>query len=64
MSEEPHQAHHDADSHMDAHTSLGDDDHGHAEPRLGPIDWPAWAYSALGGLAGVVVVAMFWVAIS
>jgi hypothetical protein len=57
-------AHHDADTHMDAHTVLSDDDHGHAEPRLGPIDWGAWAFALLGGAAGTAVVAMFWLAVS
>jgi len=57
-------AHHDAATHVDAHTDLSDADHGHAEPRLGPIDWPAWGYAALGVAAGVIVVALFYVAIS
>ncbi len=56
-------AHHDDASHMDAHTALSDDDHGHAEPALGPIDWGAWAYALVGAAAGLVVVALFWVAI-
>jgi hypothetical protein len=55
-------AHHDAVTHMDAHTSLSDDDHGHAGPALGPIDWGAWAYAVLGGAAGLIVVAVFWLA--
>ena len=56
-------AHHDDASHMDAHTALSDDDHGHAEPALGPIDWSAWAYALVGAAAGLVVVALFWLAI-
>jgi hypothetical protein len=56
--------HHDAQTHMDAHTVISDDDHGHAEPRLGPIDWAAWGYALLGAAAGAVVVAMFWVAVN
>lgn len=55
-------AHHDAATHMDAHTLLSDDDHGHAEPALGPVDWTAWAYAAVGTAAGLLVVALFWVA--
>ncbi|MEX2546788.1 MAG: hypothetical protein WD830_03255 [Chloroflexota bacterium] len=57
-------ADHDSQTDMDAHTSLSDDDHGHAEPRLGPIDWGAWAYALVGAAAALVVVALFWVAIS
>jgi hypothetical protein len=55
-------AHHDATTHMDAHTAISDDDHGHAEPRVGPIDWGAWGYAILGALAGLVVVALFFLA--
>ncbi|HSH22006.1 MAG TPA: hypothetical protein VK992_05310 [Candidatus Caenarcaniphilales bacterium] len=55
-------AHHDAATHMDAHTAVSDDDHGHVEPRVGPIDWAAWAYAALGALAGLVVAGLFYVA--
>jgi hypothetical protein len=57
-------AHHDAATHMDAHTVLSDDDHGHAEATLGPIDWSAWGYSVVGALAGIVVLYFFWVAVS
>ncbi len=57
-------AHHDAATHLDAHTSISDDDHGHAEAALGPIDWGAWAYALVGAAAALVVVALFWVAIS
>jgi hypothetical protein len=46
---------------MDAHASLSDDDHGHAEPRLGPIDWRAWFYAAVGFAAGLVVAGFLWV---
>ena len=56
-------AHHDDATHMDAHTALSDDDHGHAERALGPIDWGAWAYALVGAAAGLVVVALFWLAI-
>lgn len=51
-------AHHDAATHMDAHTRISDDDHGHAEPRLGPVDWPAWGYAALGVVAALLIVAL------
>lgn len=44
-------------------TSPGDehaDTHGdHREPTLGPIDWRAWIYSAVGVAAGVMVAAIF-----
>ena len=56
--------HHDPATHMDAHTSLSDDDHGHAAEELGPIDWQKWAYAVVGGLAALVVLIFFWVAIS
>ncbi|MEP7157875.1 MAG: hypothetical protein ABI797_00470 [Chloroflexota bacterium] len=57
-------AEHATDSHMDAHTTLSDDDHGHAEEALGPIDWRAWGLAVLGALSGVVVLAGFWVALN
>jgi hypothetical protein len=47
--------------HVDEHMS---DDHSHGEPRLGPIDWAAWAYAGLGVAAGLIVVVAFWLAIS
>jgi hypothetical protein len=56
-------AHH-ADTHMDAHTVLSDDDHGHAETAPGPIDWRSWGYAIVGGLAGLVVLAFIYVAIT
>jgi hypothetical protein len=56
-------AHH-ADTHMDAHTVLSDDDHGHAEAALGPIDWAAWGYTIVGGVAGLIVLYFFWLAIA
>lgn len=46
----------------EGHT-LSDDDHGHAEERLGPIDWSAWSYALVGTLAGVAVLAGFWLAL-
>jgi hypothetical protein len=55
-------SHHAADSHMDAHTSISDDDHGHAEAALGPIDWSAWGYALVGAAAGLVVVVLFFIA--
>ena len=57
-------AHHDSATHMDAHTTLSDDDHGHGEEALGPIDWGAWSVALLGGAAALVVVALFWVAVN
>lgn len=42
--------------HGDEHTSDG---HGHGEPRLGPIDWGAWAYAILGVAVGLLVVVAF-----
>ncbi len=55
-------AHHDAATHMDAHTSLSDDDHGHAETTLGRIDWGAWTYALVGAATGLIVIAVFWFA--
>lgn len=55
-------AHHDAATHMDAHTTISDDDHGHVEPRLGPIDWTTWGAAAIGAGAGMLVVALLWLA--
>ncbi len=52
--------HHDPVTHMDAHTAISDDDHGHAEPRLGPIDWQAWGYALIGVAAGLLVVGLLW----
>ncbi len=56
-------AEHDPVTHMDAHTALSDDDHGHAEMALGPIDWRAWGLALLGGAAGVLVLGCFWMAL-
>ena len=55
---------HDLVTHMDAHTAISDDDHGHAEGSLGPIDWRAWGVAILGGASGVMVLAGFWIAVS
>ena len=57
-------AEHDPQTHMNAHTAISDDDHGHAEGSLGPIDWGAWGLAVLGGLSGVVVLVGFWIALS
>jgi hypothetical protein len=56
--------HHDDVTHIDAQTVISHDDHGHAEPRLGPIDWPAWGFAVLGVVAGLLVVVLFYVAIT
>lgn len=55
---------HDPQTHMDAHTTISDDDHGHSEMALGPIDWRAWGLALLGGAAGVVVLACFALALA
>jgi hypothetical protein len=60
----PADPHHDSATHMDAHTALSDDDHGHDEAALGPIDWGAWAVALVSGAAALLVVALFWVAVS
>lgn len=57
-------AHHDTATDMDAHTTLSDDDHGHAEAVLGPVDWAAWSYALIGLASALVVVALFWLAIN
>lgn len=54
-----HAVHHDAATHMDEHTSLSDDDHDHTASALGPIDWARWSYAIVGGIAGVIVIALF-----
>jgi hypothetical protein len=56
-------AHHDTITHMDAHTTLSDDDHGHAEEALGPVDWGTWGYAIVGGAAAVIILAMFFFAL-
>ncbi len=35
------------------------DDHAHAEPVLGPIDWPAWGAGAVGLIVGLMMAAAF-----
>lgn len=57
-------AEHDALTHIDGHTALSDDDHGHAGMALGPIDWRAWGLALIGAAAGVVVLACFAVALA
>jgi hypothetical protein len=47
------------DGHVDEHAA---GDHGHEEPRLGPIDWAGWAYTLAGVAIALVVVAAFWIA--
>jgi hypothetical protein len=55
-------ADHASGAHLDAHAGMSDDDHGHAEPRLGPIDWLAWGYAVVGVAAGLLVAGLFWMA--
>jgi len=55
---------HAPNSHMAAHTTPSDDDHGLAEEPLGPIDWRAWAAAVLGAASGVVVLVGFLVALN
>jgi len=43
---------------------VSDDDHGHGEAALGPIDWAKWSYAILGGVGGVIVLIFFWAALS
>ena len=70
-SDEEHRAdaHHPDGAHLEEHDT-GHDDHGdsehaeHAEPRLGPIDWPAWSAGALGVAVGVVVAALFYLSVT
>lgn len=57
-------AEHDPVTHMDAHIAISDDDHGHSEGSLGPIDWGAWGLALLGGASGVLVLAGFWIALN
>ena len=56
----PHAADaHDVDKHVDAHADSGD---AHGEPRLGPVDWPAWGYAVVGAVIGLLIAGMFYVA--
>lgn len=57
-------AHDDAAPHDDAHAVGSADDHGHAEATLGPIDFAGWAWAVVGGLAGIVVLVFFYLAIT
>ncbi len=52
-------AHHDDATHMDEHTTIRDDDHGHTEVALGPIDYGKWAFAIAGGAAALVMLAFF-----
>jgi hypothetical protein len=49
---------------MEAHVVVSDDDHGHAESALGPLDWQAWSYALIAAAAGVLVVVAFWVGVT
>jgi len=53
-----------ANKHMDAHAVVSDDDDGHAETALGPVDWQAWSYALIAAAAGVLVVVAFWVGLT
>jgi len=57
-------AEHDPVTHMDGHSAISDDDHGHADMALGPIDWRAWGLALFGAAAGVIVLACFAVALA
>ena len=66
---EPHAAdaeiaHHDAATHTEAHAEISDDDHGHAEAALGPIDWQSWTYALVAAVPGLMVVVAFWIAVA
>jgi hypothetical protein len=51
--------------HADDHAAADHGDgHGHAEARLGAIDWGGWGYALVGVVAGLLVVAAFWLAIA
>ena len=56
-------AEHDPQAHIDAHATQSDDDHGHSEGALGPIDWQSWTYGLLGVAAGALVLLAFWLAL-
>jgi hypothetical protein len=47
-----------------AEAHVDDDEHAHTEPRLGPVDWPAWSYAIIGVVVALVIVALFYVAVS
>lgn len=53
-----------ADKHMDPHTAMSGDDHGHGEPVLGPIDVGGWIYALVGVGAGLIVIVFFYLAIT
>lgn len=55
---------HGAQTHMNAHTTISDDDHGHAEMSLGPIDWGAWGLALLGAAGGLIVLLGFYIALN
>ena len=57
-------AHAEVPDHGDARAVGSDGDHGHAEARLGPIDVAGWAWAVVGGLAGIVVLVFFYLAIT
>lgn len=51
-------------THTNLHTQISEDDPGHAEAALGPIDWSAWFFAGVGVVAGLVVLAAFWLALN
>ena len=62
MTEVDSHADHASGGHMGAHAALSDDDHGHVEPRVGPIDWLAWGSAVVGVAPGLLVAGLFWMA--
>jgi ABC-type Zn2+ transport system substrate-binding protein/surface adhesin len=55
---------HRSDAHAGGHVDEHDTAHAHDhdDPRVGPIDWPAWGYAVLGAALALVVIGAFWIA--
>lgn len=55
----------DETTHTDDHVAdeHAADEHGHGGEALGPIDWAKWAFAVAGGVAGVIVLAFFVLAL-
>ncbi|MDP8905035.1 MAG: hypothetical protein M3N29_06940 [Chloroflexota bacterium] len=51
------------DEHAAAELAHADEEHGHDEARLGPVDWAMWGYALLGVAAGLIVVLALWAAL-